>query len=61
MKIFLFDAFIKDHDTPEEASLRDGVIKCGGSISHAGNGQEYSAYGVFDRDEDAIQFKLEYL
>lgn len=68
MKIWLFDSYTKNFNTPEQNRLLDGVVECGGSISHVSNGvnwfvkgQGYDAYGVFDRDEDAIAFKLKYL
>lgn len=68
MKIFLFDSYTNQRDSPDQERLRQGVVDCGGSISHVKNGvrwhirgQGYDAYGVFDCDEDAIQFKLKYL
>ena len=68
MKIFLFDSYTKQSDTPDQARLRQGVVDCGGSISHVKTGvawyvrgQGYKAYGVFDSDADAIAFKLRYL
>jgi hypothetical protein len=68
VKIFLFESYTNQSDTPDQSRLRQGVVDCGGSISHVGTGikwhvrgQGYTAYGVFDRDEDAVAFKLKYL
>lgn len=68
MRIWLFDSYTKSMNTPEQKRLLDGVVECGGSISHVATGvqwhvrgQGYDAYAVFDCDEDAIAFKLKYL
>jgi hypothetical protein len=69
VKIHLFGSYTRLENTPEQNRLLDGVIECGGSISHVSdggpkwfmNGSGYQAFGVFDRDEDAIAFKLKYL
>jgi hypothetical protein len=68
MKIFLFDSYTMQRDTLDQARLRQGVVDCGGRISHVSTGVQwhlrgngYEAFGVFDRDEDAVAFKLRYL